>query len=201
LSHEADIVGILDENTLSQYRRQFGGNHAAAEYLVSALKSRGFDTRLLSAGPGADRQAMSALTDLVDELIRDWRKHALVGGNAVPKILNELNSLVDGKPSQLSFHNSPPKTLNSKQHTAVFALTPIDDSAVFNQFRARAQPADNPISIQCHGLTVPNQPLSAIRERQQVTEPLAPTGIACGSPLLAQPRYLPNSSTEIRCRR
>jgi hypothetical protein len=36
-------------------------------------------------------------------------------------------------------------------------LTPIDDSAVFNQFRARAQPTDNPVSIQCHALTVPNR--------------------------------------------
>jgi hypothetical protein len=47
----------------------------------------------------------------------------------------------------------------------VFALTPIDDSAVFNQFRARAQPTDNPVSIQCHALTVPNRPLPGIDER------------------------------------
>ena len=44
----------------------------------------------------------------------------------------------------------------------MIALTPIDDSAVFNQFRARVQPTDNPVSIQCHALTVPNRTHSGL---------------------------------------
>jgi hypothetical protein len=54
--------------------------------------------------------------------------------------------------------------IRSMQHEAlgvsaagVFALTPIDNFAVFNQSPVRAQPTDNPVSIQWHALTVPNR--------------------------------------------
>src|ERR1700693_433478 len=53
-SHEAQIVGALDELTrLKSVAADPAGINAAANYLLAALERRGFDARLLSDGAGS----------------------------------------------------------------------------------------------------------------------------------------------------
>jgi len=62
LSHESQIVGTLDELThFPSVAADPAGIRAAADYLLSALKTRGFDARLLSAGPGTPPMVYGAL--------------------------------------------------------------------------------------------------------------------------------------------
>jgi acetylornithine deacetylase/succinyl-diaminopimelate desuccinylase-like protein len=63
-AHESQIVGTLDELThFPSVAADPAGISAAADYLVSALKARGFDARLLSAGPGTPPMVYGALGD------------------------------------------------------------------------------------------------------------------------------------------
>jgi acetylornithine deacetylase/succinyl-diaminopimelate desuccinylase-like protein len=61
-AHESQIVSTLDELThFPSVAADPAGISAAADYLVSALKARGFDARLLSAGPGTPPMVYGAL--------------------------------------------------------------------------------------------------------------------------------------------
>ena len=62
VAHESQIVGTLDELThFPSVAADPAGISAAADFLVLALKARGFDARLLSAGPGTPPMVYGAL--------------------------------------------------------------------------------------------------------------------------------------------
>jgi acetylornithine deacetylase/succinyl-diaminopimelate desuccinylase-like protein len=62
LAHESQIVATLDELThFPSVAANPGGIGAAADFLVSALRARGFDAWLLSAGPGTPPMVYGAL--------------------------------------------------------------------------------------------------------------------------------------------
>jgi acetylornithine deacetylase/succinyl-diaminopimelate desuccinylase-like protein len=64
LAHESQIVATLDELThYPSVAANPGGIDAAADFLLAALKARGFDARLLSAGPGTPPLVFGALGD------------------------------------------------------------------------------------------------------------------------------------------
>jgi len=62
LSHESQIIGTLDELThFRSVAADPAGISAAADYLLSALKARGFAAQLLSAGAGTPPMVYGAL--------------------------------------------------------------------------------------------------------------------------------------------